>query len=76
MLKSVLVLLAVVSVVGCATGSKPFWAKPNASADDAYTELSDCRFKVGISKIDKDDEELMVAHCMRGKGYRLLANES
>jgi hypothetical protein len=75
MIKYTGMLLAVVLVAGCASTNKPFWAKPNVSADDTYTELSECRFKVGVSKIDSDDQELMVAHCMRGKGFRLLANQ-
>ncbi|MEZ5707458.1 MAG: hypothetical protein R3E56_20840 [Burkholderiaceae bacterium] len=76
MIKFAGMTLAALMVVGCATTDKPFWAKPNVSADDTYTELSDCRFKVGVSKIEEDEQELMVAHCMRGKGFRLLANQS
>ncbi len=76
MIKQAGMLVAVTLLVaGCAT-SKPFWAKPNVSADDTYTELSECRFKVGVSKVDDSDKELLVAHCMRGKGFRLLANQS
>ena len=73
-----MLIAAVLLVSGCATSSKPFWAKPNVSADDTYTELSECRFQIGLSKSKmKDDEkELLVAHCMRGKGFRLLANQS
>jgi hypothetical protein len=69
-------IAAVLLIAGCASTNKPFWAKPNVSADDTYTELSECRFKVGVSKIDEDQQDLMVAHCMRGKGFRLLANQS
>lgn len=76
MMKKAGVLIAVLVLTGCASTSKPFWAKGNVSADDTYTELSECRFKVGLSKVDADEQELMVAHCMRGKGFRLLANQS
>ena len=76
MIKNTGLLIAVLLVAGCATTDKPFWAKPKVSADDTYTELSECRFKVGISKVDEKEKELMVAHCMRGKGFRLLANQS
>jgi hypothetical protein len=31
---------------------------------------------VGLNKVAKSEQELMVAHCMRGKGFRLLANDS
>jgi hypothetical protein len=61
-------------LAGCASSSKPFWHKPGASADDAYTALSECKFQVGLSKIPKSERDDLVAHCMRGKGYRLLAN--
>lgn len=76
MIKNAGVLIAVLLVAGCASTNKPFWAKGNVSADDTYTELSECRFKVGLSKVDEDQQEIMVAHCMRGKGFRLLANQS
>lgn len=76
MIKPVGMLIAVASLAACASTDKPFWAKGNVSADDTYTELSDCRFKVGLSKIKADEQEPMVAHCMRGKGFRLLANQS
>lgn len=75
MIKIAVMSIAVLLLAGCASTSKPFWAKPNVSADDTYTELSECRFKVGVSKIDEDDQEMLVAHCMRGKGFRLLANQ-
>lgn len=73
-----MLIAAVLLVAGCATSSKPFWAKPNVSADDTYTELSECRFQVGLSKskASDSDKELLIAHCMRGKGFRLLANQS
>lgn len=69
-------LIAALVLTGCASSSKPYWHKPNATSDDAYTQLSECRFQIGLSKIPKKEEEMMVAHCMRGKGYRLLANDS
>ena len=65
---------AAVVLAGCASGPKPFWHKPGATADDAYTQLSECKFQVGLSKVMKDERDDLVAHCMRGKGYRLLAN--
>ena len=76
MIKFAGMLVAAAVLAGCASSPKPYWHKPNATADDAYTELSACRFQIGLNKIDKDNEELMVAHCMRGKGFRLLANDS
>lgn len=69
-------LIGVAVLAGCASTSKPYWHKPNATADDAYTELSACRFQIGLSQVPKKEQELMVAHCMRGKGFRLLANDS
>jgi hypothetical protein len=70
------VLIAALAIGGCASSPKPYWHKPGATSDDAYTELSECRFRIGLNKIPKKEEELMVAHCMRGKGFRLLANDS
>lgn len=67
--------LGLLFVAGCAS-NPPFWHKPNVSSDDTYTQLSECRFQVGLNKVPKSEQELMVAHCMRGKGFRLLANDS
>ena len=75
MIKNAGMLIAVLVLAGCAS-SKPFWAKPNVSSDDTYTQLSECRFQEGLNKVPKSEQELMVAHCMRGKGFRLLANDS
>ena len=52
MIKHAGMLVAVTCSSRVVLTSKPFWAKPNVSADDTYTELSECRFKVGVSKID------------------------
>jgi hypothetical protein len=75
-IKTAGMLLAALVLAGCATSKPPFWHKPNVSSDDTYTQLNECRFQVGIAKANKDDQELLVAHCMRGKGFRLLANDS
>jgi len=63
------------ALAGCSS-NPPFWHKPNVSSDDTYTQLSECRFQVGLNKVPKSEQELMVAHCMRGKGFRLLANDN
>lgn len=75
-MKTLAALTILLTLAACASSPKPFWAKPNVSADDTYTELSECRYQVGLAKIGKSDREMMVAHCMRGKGFRLLANQS
>ncbi|MEZ5646001.1 MAG: hypothetical protein R3E99_12705 [Burkholderiaceae bacterium] len=75
-MKQLAALSVLLALTACATADKPYWAKPNVSSDDTYTELSECRYQVGLAKVDKDDRELMVAHFMRGKGFRLLANQA
>lgn len=74
-MKSAVALIAVAALAAGCASSKPFWSKPNVSADDTYNQLSQCRYEVGLAKIDGDEGDLLVAHCMRGKGFRLLANQ-
>ncbi|GAA6142595.1 hypothetical protein [Hydrogenophaga sp. 5NK40-0174] len=73
-MKFVLALCAALALTACAS-SKPYWAKPGVSSDTTYNELSQCRYEVGLRGIDGDEADLLIAHCMRGKGYRLLANQ-
>lgn len=49
------------------------WVKPQASKDETYTQFSECSYQVGLAKVAEPQRELMVAHCMRGKGYRYVA---
>lgn len=70
-LKYAAAIAATLVLSACAT-SKPYWHKENVSADDTYTQLSECRFQVGLSRVSKSEREELVAHCMRGKGFRLL----
>ncbi len=76
MIKTAGMLIAALVLAGCASSKPPSWQKPDVSANDTYTQLSECRFQVGLSKIPKSEQELMVAHCMRGKGFRLLASDN
>jgi len=71
--KLLIALAGAATLAGCAS-SKPYWHKPGVTSDDTYTQLSECKFQVGINKVSKSDQEDLVAHCMRGKGFRLLAN--
>jgi len=73
-MKLLAALTVLLALTACAS-SKPYWAKPNVSSDDTYTELSECRYQVGLAKVAKGEREQMIAHCMRGKGFRLLANQ-
>lgn len=62
------------AVPGCLfVQPKAEWVKPKASKDDTYTQLSDCQYQVGLAKVPEDEREQMVAHCMRGKGFRYVA---
>lgn len=70
-LKLAATLAAIATLTACAT-AKPYWYKSGVSDDDTYTQLSECKFQVGLNRVPKSDQELLVAHCMRGKGYRLL----
>ncbi len=76
MIKTAGMLIAALVLAGCASSKPPSWQKPDVSANDTYTQLSECRFQVGLSKVPKSEQELMEAHCMRGKGFRLLASDN
>lgn len=69
-------LLGSVVLLGACASTPSHWVKAQMSAEQAYTELSECQYQVGLAKVPAGERELMVAHCMRGKGYRLLAKES
>ncbi|WP_169802313.1 hypothetical protein [Hydrogenophaga flava] len=72
-MKTVLAAALLLSLVACSSTPKAEWVKPKASKDDAYTQLSDCQYQVGLAKVPEDEREQMVAHCMRGKGFRYVA---
>lgn len=70
--KLLVALAGATMMAGCAS-PKAEWHKSGVSSDDTYTQLSECRFQVGINKVSKSDQEELIGHCMRGKGFRLHA---
>lgn len=72
-MKTVLATALLLSLAACSSTPKAEWVKPNASKDETYTQLSDCQYQVGLAKVPEGEREQMVAHCMRGKGYRYVA---
>ncbi len=71
-MKTTLASLLLLSLVAC-TSTPAEWVKPGASKDDAYTTLSECKYQIGLAKVPSGEHDPMVAHCMRGKGYRYVA---
>lgn len=71
-MKTLLASLLLLSLAACST-PKAEWVKPGASKDDTYTQLSECSYQVGLAKVPNSERELMVAHCMRGKGFRYVS---
>ena len=63
----------VLSLAACSSTPKAEWVKPSASKQETYTQFSDCNYQVGLAKVPEGEREQMVAHCMRGKGYRYVA---
>ena len=72
-MKTVFAAALLLSLVACSSTPKAEWVKPKASKDDTYTQLSDCQYQVGLAKVPEDERKQMVAHCMRGKGFRYVA---
>jgi hypothetical protein len=72
-MKTAFASVLLLSLVACSSPPKAEWVKPNASKDETYTQFSDCNYQVGLARVPDGDRELMVAHCMRGKGYRYIA---
>lgn len=72
-MKTVFAATLLLSLVACSSTPKAEWVKPSASKDETYTQFSDCNYQVGLAKVPEGEREQMVAHCMRGKGYRYVA---
>lgn len=72
-MKHLLAAALALSVVACSSTPKAEWVKPGASKQETYTQFSDCNYQVGLAKVPEGEREQMVAHCMRGKGYRYVA---
>ncbi|MBL8388303.1 MAG: hypothetical protein JNK17_08825 [Hydrogenophaga sp.] len=72
-MKTAVAAALLLMLAACTTPPKAEWVKPQASKDETYTQLSDCSYQVGLAKVPEGERELMVAHCMRGKGYRYVA---
>lgn len=72
-MKNVLAIALLLSLAACSSTPKAEWVKPNSSKDETYTQFSECNYQVGLAKVPEGEREQMVAHCMRGKGYRYVA---
>lgn len=71
-MKTFAALTILLTLAACAS-IPPEWVKTGVGKEDTYTQLSECRYQVGLAKVASSEREQMVAHCMRGKGFRLLA---
>jgi hypothetical protein len=72
-MKTALAVASLLSLVACTSTPKAEWVKPGSSKEQTYTQFSDCNYQVGLAKVPEGEREQMVAHCMRGKGYRYVA---
>lgn len=71
-MKTFAALTVLLALAACAS-TPPEWVKTGVGKEDTYTQFSECNYHVGLAKVASSERDLMVAHCMRGKGYRLLA---
>lgn len=72
-MKTAVASLLLLSLVACASAPQAEWVKPRATKEETYTQFSDCNYQVGLAKVAEGEREQMIAHCMRGKGYRYVA---
>lgn len=71
----VLVILIATVLAGCS--AKPhFWYKEGVLPEDAHTALAECKYKVGLSGVPKDQQEGPVAECMQSKGFKLYSERT
>lgn len=54
--------------------STPSWHKSGVNAYDTQTALSDCRYTVGMNKVDKVEKEQLIRDCMQARGFRWYGN--
>lgn len=72
MVKKAAVLLSFVTLLsGCAT--EPTWKKTGVSHDDSVSALSECKYQVGVNKVEKSEQRDLVKECMQSKGFRWRA---
>ena len=67
-MKHVFIVFAAIAMSGCAASGA--WQKEGVSRDNATTELSECRYQVGISKAAPSAHMALINDCMQSKGFR------
>lgn len=72
-MKTAVATALLLSLAACSSTPMAEWVKPGASKQETYTQFSDCNYQVGLAKVAEGEREQMVAHCMRGKGFRYVA---
>ncbi len=72
-MKTAIAVALLASLAACSSAPKAEWVKPKASKEETYTQFSDCSYQVGVARVPDGEREQMVAHCMRGKGFRYVA---
>jgi hypothetical protein len=64
-----MILFAMVSILaGC--GSAPSYHKAGVSAYDAASEVSQCKYEIGINGISQAERKELIKDCMQAKGFR------
>ena len=67
-----LVSVAISLLVGGCVTPQPAWRKTGVTPNDVHSALAQCRYDVGISKVDDAKEKALVENCMEAKGFRWL----
>lgn len=62
--------VVVVALSGCVMPPQPSWVKSNVSPNDSETALAQCKYQVGMNKVDATTAPDLIKECMEGKGFR------
>lgn len=71
-ISALIVTSLTLTLSGCA--STPAWHKSGVNKYDTQTALSDCRYSVGMNKVDKNEKDQLIRDCMQARGFRWFGN--
>lgn len=61
------VVLITLVLTACAS---PTWNKSGVSQYETQNQLSQCRYEMGLAKVDQKEREVLLNQCMKSKGFR------
>jgi hypothetical protein len=64
------ILLIAGLLIACATPAKFDFVKEGATAFDAESTISECRFQIALNKFSPSAQAQMLLLCMQAKGFR------